>query len=185
MNVSIVFQLAISNSYYALTLLSVIMKSLFIFLNQKKIIVLMNDFDKTYTITIQRAENDRKMKVLWNSAVSQLMMSMHFDLLSIYGKENKTLFDWNYLFSLYFKFRYVKVVTTLNIILSTSGALMYVIFAYVYPAQISKKPLTYDTWAPFDQFSSPFYEVSYIFQVNTNIFSSNAKYNIFKFCRSL
>lgn len=47
---------------------------------------------------------------------------------------------------------------------------MYAIYSFTFPLKSMEKPLMYDTWAPFQQYNSPIYEFSVIFQVFVSIF---------------
>lgn len=63
------------------------------------------------------------------------------------------------------KIHYAEIVSKMISIACYLCVLMYATYSFVFPLSSMEKPLMYDTWAPFQQYKSPVYELTVLYQV--------------------
>lgn len=144
---------AIFSSYFALTCFVVNAKSIYFKMYQKEYEIFLQYFDITM--------NDLKGNISENPcAVNAFKVKV---IISINSSKI-------YVLQIYLQIRYAKILSKINSIICYLCVSMYATYSFMFPLESMEKPLMYDTWAPFQQFNSPAYELSIIFQVFVTYF---------------
>lgn len=146
---------AIFSSYFALTCLVVNAKSIYFKMYQKEYEMFLQHFDITM--------DDLKVKISDNpSAVNAFKKKVILIIKIISSKM--------YVLLIHSQIRYTEILSKINSIICYLCVSMFAIYSFMFPLESMEKPLMYDTWAPFQQFNSPAYELSILFQVLVTYF---------------